>query len=63
MHHTGSLVVGQGLSCPITCGAEYIKRNAGLDKAQAGIKIARRDINITSDMQMTPLLWQKVKRN
>ena len=25
--------------------AEYIMRNAGLDEAQAGIKIARRDIN------------------
>ena len=34
-------------------------RNAGLDEAQAGIKIAKK--NITSDMQMTPPLWQKVK--
>ena len=42
--------------------AENIMRNAGLDEAQAGIKIARR-ISITSDMQMTPPLWQKVKRN
>ena len=25
--------------------AEYIKRNAGLDEAQAGIKIARKNIN------------------
>ena len=25
--------------------AEYITRNAGLDEAQAGIKIARRNIN------------------
>ena len=25
--------------------AEYIKRNAGLDETQAGIKIARRNIN------------------
>ena len=25
--------------------AEYIKRNAGLEEAQAGIKIARRNIN------------------
>ena len=32
-------------------------RNTGLDEVQAGIKIARR--NITSDMQMTPPLWQK----
>ena len=41
--------------------AEYIMRNAGLDEAQAGIKIAGR-ISITSDMQMTPPLWQKVKK-
>ena len=40
---------------------EYIIRNAGLEEAQAGIKISGR--NITSDMQMTPPLWQKVKRN
>ena len=39
-------------------------RNAGLEEAQAGIKIAGRNINIiTSDMQMTPPLWQKVKRS
>ena len=42
--------------------AEYIMRNAGLDEAQAGIKIMG-EISITSDMQMTPPLWQKVKRN
>ena len=42
--------------------AEYILWNAGLDEAQAGIKIARR-ISITSDTRMTPPLWQKVKRN
>ena len=41
--------------------AEDIKRNARLDEAQAGIKIARRNINI-SDMQMIPPLWQRVKR-
>ena len=34
--------------------AEYIMRNAGLEEAQAGIKIARR---------LTSPLWQKVKRN
>ena len=38
--------------------ADYIMRNAGLEEAQAEIKIS-----ITSDMQMTPPLWQKVKRN
>ena len=42
--------------------AEYIMRNVGLEEAQAGIKIPG-EISITSDMQMTPLLWQKVKGN
>ena len=42
--------------------AEYIMRNAGLDEAQAGIKIMG-EISITSDMQMTPSLWQTVKKN
>ena len=37
-------------------------RNAGVDEAQAGIKILG-EISITSDMQMIPPLWQKVKRN
>ena len=37
---------------------EYIIRNAGLDEAKAGIKIAGRNI---SNMQMTPPLWQKAK--
>ena len=48
--------------CLFNLYAEYIMRNAGLEEAQAGIKIAGRNI-ITSDMQMTPPLWQKVKRN
>ena len=33
-------------------------QNVGLDEAQAGIK---REIAITSDMQMMLLLWQKAK--
>ena len=37
-------------------------RNVGLDEAQAGIKILG-EISITSDMQMSPILWQKVKKN
>ena len=37
-------------------------KNAGLEEAQARIKTAG-EISITSDMQMTPPLWQKVKRN
>ena len=35
---------------------------AGLEEAQAGIRLLG-EISITSDMQMTPPLWQKVKRN
>ena len=92
--------------CLFNLYAEYIMRNTGLEEAQAGIEIARRNINnlryadaaaaaavslqlgptlchpIDSsppgstvlgilqartlewvDMQMTPPLWQKVKRN
>ena len=37
-------------------------RNVGLEEAQAGIKIAERNIN-NLNMQMTPPLWQKVKKN
>ena len=48
--------------CLFNFYAEYIMRNTGLDEAQAGIKIAG-EISITSDMQMTPLLRQKVKKN
>ena len=47
--------------CLFNLYAEYIIRNAGLEEAQAGIKMPR-EISITSDMQMTPPLWQKVKR-
>ena len=47
-------------SCLFNLSAEYIMRNAELEEAQAGIKIAGRN---TSDMQMTPPLWQKVKKN
>ena len=36
-------------------------QNAGLDEAQAGIKTATGETSITSYMQMTPPLWQKVK--
>ena len=47
--------------CLFNLYAEYIKRNTGLDEIQAGIKIAG-EISITSDMQMTPPLWQKMKK-
>ena len=47
--------------CLFNLYAEYIMRNDGLEEAQARIKIAGRNIN-NPDMQMTPPLWQKVKR-
>ena len=48
--------------CLLNLYAEYIMRNAGLEEAQAGSRLLG-EISITSDMQMTPLLRQKVKRN
>ena len=42
--------------------AEYIMRNAGLEKHKLESRLPG-EISITSDMQMTPPLWQKVKRN
>ena len=48
--------------CFLNLYAQYIIRNAGLDEAQAESR-SPGEISITSDMQMTPLLWQKVKRN
>ena len=47
--------------CLFNFYAEYIMKNFGLDEAQAGTKIAGRNIT-TSDKQMTPPLWQKVKK-
>ena len=49
-------------SCLFNLYAEHIMQNARLDETQAGIKIAG-EISITSDIQMTQPLWQKVKRN
>ena len=48
--------------CLFNLYAEYMMRNAQLDEAQAGIKIAG-EISIISDTQMTPPSWQKVKWN
>ena len=64
---TGSKLGKEYIKCilsPCLCNlhAEYIMQNAGLDEAQARIKIAG-EISITSEMQMTPPLWQKVKKN
>ena len=38
--------------------SEYIKRNTGLDEAQAGIKIARRNINNLRHTDDTTLMAQ-----
>ena len=48
--------------CLFNFCAEYIMKNAGVEEAQAGIRLPG-EISITSDMQMTPPLWQKMKRN
>ena len=42
--------------------AEYIMRNAGWKKHRLESRLLG-EISITSDMQITPFLWQKVKRN
>ena len=42
--------------CLFNLYAEYITRNAGLDEAQAGIKIARRNINNLSYADDTTLM-------
>ena len=48
--------------CLFNFHAEYIKRNARLDEAQAGIKIAGRNISNLKYAEDTTL-WQKVKKN
>ena len=48
--------------CLFNLYAEYIMRNAGLDEAQAGIKIAWRNISNLRYADDTTL-WQKVKKN
>ena len=48
--------------CLFNLYAEYIMRNAGLEEAQAESRLPG-EISIASDMQMTPPLWQKVKKN
>ena len=58
-------VVHQGCilsPCLFNLYAECIIKNAGLEEAEAGIKIARRNIN-TPHMQMTLSLWQEAKKN
>ena len=48
--------------CLFNLHAEYIMRNARLDEAQAGIKIAGKNINNLTYADDT-ILMQKVKRN
>ena len=48
--------------CLFNLHAEYIMRNTGCKKHNLEITLLG-EISITSDMQMTPPLWQKVKRN
>ena len=48
--------------CLFNLYAEYIMTNAGLMKHKLESRLLR-EISTTSDMQMTPPLWQKVKRN
>ena len=64
--------IGKGVSqgcilspCLFNFYAEYLMRNAGLEEAHAGsnFSLLLGEISINSDMQMTPPLWQKVKKN
>ena len=48
--------------CLFNLYAEYIMRNAGLEEAQARIKISRRNINNLRHADDTTL-WQKTKKN
>ena len=48
--------------CLFNLYAEYIMRKTGLDEAQAGIKIAGRNINNLRHADDTTL-WQKAKKN
>ena len=58
--------------CSFNLYAEYIMRNAGLEEAQAGIKIARRNINnlryaddttLTTESEELKSLLMKMKEN
>ena len=64
---TGWFQIGKGVhqgcissSCLFSLYAEHIMRNTGLDEAQAGIKIAGRNINHLKYADDTTL-WQKVR--
>ena len=66
---TDWLQIGKGVCqgcilspCLFNLYAEFIMRNTGLEEAQAESRLLG-EISITSDMQMIPPLWQKVKKN
>ena len=46
--------------CLFNFYAEYFMRNAGLEEAKLESRLPG-EISITSDMQITPPLWQKMK--
>ena len=76
-HGTDWLQIGKGVHqgcilspCLFNLYAEYLTRNAGLEEAQAGIKIARRNINnlryaddttLMTESEELKSLWMKVK--
>ena len=66
---TDLLQIGKGVRqgcifspCLFNFCAEYIMKNAGLDEAKAGIRIARRNINNLKYADKPPL-GQKLKKN
>ena len=66
---TDSFQIGKGVHpdcilspCLFNLYAEYIMRNAGLDEHKLESRFLE-EISKTSDMQMTPPLWQKTKKN
>ena len=68
-HGTDWFQIGKGVHqgcilspCLFIFYVEYIMRNAGLDEAQAGIEMARRNINKLRYADETTL-WQKAKKN
>ena len=68
MYLTDWFQIGKGVCqgcilspCLVNLHAEYIMRKAGLEKAQAGIKISGRNINNLGHADDTTL-WQKEKK-